>query len=267
MDRHAAAGEAFRRLCEVMHTLRAPGGCPWDREQTLDSLKPYLIEEAYESLEAIEDGDPAKHCEELGDLLLQIVFQAEICAESHKFDAAAVAHGIADKLIRRHPHVFGETRAKDAAGALKSWENVKATERGRAPGRLDGVPKTMPALLRAYRTSEKAAAIGFDWPNAEAVAAKVEEEWREIKAVAHEPEAQRQERLAEELGDMLFAITSWARHVRVDPEAALRAACEKFTHRFRHIEARLKETGRDGQKLPLAELDLLWDEAKVLEKK
>ncbi|MBI5509163.1 MAG: nucleoside triphosphate pyrophosphohydrolase [Deltaproteobacteria bacterium] len=262
MDRHERAGAAFTRLCAIMARLRAPGGCPWDKAQTLDSLKPYLIEEAYETLEALEEGVAAKHCEELGDLLLQIVFQAEICNETGRFDAAAVAGGIATKLERRHPHVFGEVQVQGAAGALLSWETVKATERAAGESRLHGVPKTMPALLRAYRTGEKAAAIGFDWPDSHAVALKVEEEWKELNEVVDSDAADKQARSAEELGDLLFALSSYARHLGVDPEAALRAATDKFAGRFRYVETRLKETGHVKGKVAPELLDALWNEAK-----
>jgi tetrapyrrole methylase family protein/MazG family protein len=265
MDRFERAGAAFARLCSIMGRLRAAGGCPWDREQTLDSLKPYLIEEAYETLEAIEHGEPAKHCEELGDLLLQIVFQAELRAEAEVFDAADVASGITDKLIRRHPHVFGEVEANDAAGALKSWESVKANERAGKEGRLDGVPKSMPALLRAFRTSEKAAAIGFDWPDLPSVARKVEEEWREIRDAQAIAGPDRDERVREEVGDLLFAMTSYARHLGVDPENALRAATDKFSRRFKHVERELVALGKANQKVPINELEALWQKAKDTE--
>jgi len=248
-----------------MGRLRAPGGCPWDREQTLESLKPYLIEEAYETLEAIEDRDLAEHCEELGDLLLQIVFQAELRAEAQEFDAADVANGISDKLVRRHPHVFGDVKADSAAGALRSWEGVKATERKGKTGRLDGVPKTMPALLRAFRMSEKAAAIGFDWPDIASVAKKVEEEWQELHEAQANDTSERTRLIEEELGDLLFALTSYARHLKVDPESALRGAADKFARRFKHVEEDLKAMGKQGQKLPIEELERLWQEAKNTE--
>jgi tetrapyrrole methylase family protein / MazG family protein len=265
MDRFERAGEAFARLCSIMGRLRAPGGCPWDREQTLDSLKPYLIEEAYETLEAIEHGEPGKHCEELGDLLLQIVFQAELRAEAQVFEVADVVRGIADKLIRRHPHVFGEKTANDAASAFKSWESVKANERAGKEGRLDGVPKSMPALLRAFRTSEKAAAIGFDWPDLPSVAAKVEEEWREIHDAQAITGPDRADRVREEVGDLLFAMASYARHLGVDPENALRSATDKFSRRFKHVEGELLALGKANQKLPISELEVLWQKAKDAE--
>lgn len=259
MDRFEHAGKAFERLCRIMAELRAPGGCPWDREQTLASLKPYLIEEAYETLEAIERGDPAAHREELGDLLLQVVFQAEVTHEQGSFTAAEVAEGIHDKLVRRHPHVFGEVRAADAAGALKSWEAIKASEKA-GRGRLAGVPKNLPALLRATRTGEKAAGIGFDWPSVEGVREKVEEEWKELMAAL----ASSSPTVAEELGDVLFALANMARKLGIDAEAALRQATDKFARRFEHVERRVAERG--GGRVPLEELEKFWEEAKAAEK-
>ncbi len=245
-----------------MARLRAPDGCPWDREQDLASLRSYLLEETYELLEAMDRGDPAAHAEELGDLLLQIVFQAQVGAERGTLDLAAVARAIADKLVRRHPHVFARERTDDSPGALRHWERVKAAERGAERSRLDGVPKTLPALLRATRTAEKAAAIGFDWTDAAHVADKVDEEWRELRdAIAGEPRA----RVAEELGDLLFALTSLGRHLGVDAESALRGATEKFAGRFRRVEAILRERGLDPARMTPEELDRLWREAKAVE--
>ncbi len=266
MDRFERAGESFARLCQLMAKLRAPGGCPWDAEQTLDSLKPYLIEEAYEVLEALELGDADKHREELGDLLLQVVFQAEVVQETGGFDIDSVAQTLIDKLVRRHPHVFGDTNtaADDAAGALRNWESIKAQERSakKVPGSvLDGIPANLPALLRATRTGEKAAAIGFDWPNVDGVEAKVKEEWREVHdAVINDPG-----RVHEEMGDLLLALVSWSRHLGIDPEAALRDATNKFQRRFRHVERRVLE-GRLRGKTPADEtldaLERFWEEAK-----
>jgi tetrapyrrole methylase family protein / MazG family protein len=264
MDRFERAGAAFAKLCRTMHTLRAPGGCPWDREQTLDSLKPYLIEEMYETLDAIDSGDADKHREELGDLLLQIVFQSELTAEAGKFDAGEVAEGIDAKLVRRHPHVFGGEKADSASGALKKWEQMKAAERSSDASRLDGVPRAMPALLRALRTGEKAASIGFDWRDVPSVAAKVEEEWDELRALGDGGEAQAKRR-DEELGDLLFAICQLSRHLGLDPEAALTRGVDKFHRRFRYIEKRLSELGREPGKVSLDELEGLWQEAKSRE--
>jgi len=257
MDRFERAGRAFARLCEIMAHLRAPDGCPWDREQTLQTLRSYLLEETYETLEALDRRDFDGHREELGDLLLQIVFQTQITHEERRFDIADVCDGISDKLVHRHPHVFARERADDADDALHTWERQKAAER---PGRsrLDGVPPTLPALLRALRVGEKAAAIGFDWPDASGVRAKVEEEWAELGAA-------RGAEIEEELGDMLFALSSLARHLRVDPEGALRGATDKFARRFRAVETRLSELGTDPMKMSVDELESLWEDAKSLD--
>lgn len=263
MDRFDQAGAAFAQLCRVMARLRAPGGCAWDREQTLTSLKPYLIEEAYETLEAMESGDPKAHAEELGDLLLQIVFQAEIAQESGSFDVARVATGITEKLIRRHPHVFGDGEAKDASAALANWEAIKQKERKdqkKPQGVLSGVPKGLPALLRAARTGEKAAAVGFDWNSATESRAKVEEEWAEL--VEAMDKGLGDAKIHEELGDLLFAIVNVSRRLHQDPESALRNATEKFTKRFEIIERKLADQGRTPKDATLDELNALWEDAK-----
>lgn len=263
MDRFEKAGKAFERLCRIMARLRAPGGCPWDAEQTIDSLKPYLIEEAYEVLEAIERDDAGKHREELGDLLLQVVFQAEVTQEQPSFDITDVVDSISEKLLRRHPHVFSDATAKDATGALRNWESVKARERGADESVLDGIPPTLPALLRALRTGEKAAAVGFDWPSIEGVEAKVDEELRELRAVlaADNAEAARYE----EMGDLLFALVNWARHLGIDAEAALRDATHKFARRFRRIERDVGERGLATADVPLDELERIWERVKAEE--
>lgn len=263
-DRFVRAGQAFEHLCRIMAQLRAPGGCPWDAEQTLASLKPYLIEEAYETIEAIERGEPREHCEELGDLLLQVVFQAEITQESGDFGAADVAVAIVDKLVRRHPHVFGDQRAEDVATALHRWEAVKAKERHPETSCLDGVPRALPGLLRALRTGEKAAAVGFDWPSVQGPLDKIEEEWQELRAVATSA-GESTERIEEELGDLLFSVVNLARHLKIDPEEALRRTIDKFHTRFRHVERRLKADDRAPGQATLDEMDRLWEEAKLLE--
>lgn len=262
MDRFEKAGAAFADLCRVMAHLRAPGGCPWDREQTLDSLKPYLLEETYETLDAIDKGDPKDHCEELGDLLLQVVFQAEIAQET-SFDIADVSDGIREKLIRRHPHVFEGADAKTAKDVVATWEAIKAAERPKSKGLLDGVPKALPALLRAYRTGEKASGVGFDWPDAEGPKAKVLEEWEEIQAaltIDHNTKA-----ISGEIGDMLFALVNYSRHLGIDPESALRETIDRFHLRFRHIERALQERGSEIRDTPIDSLNDLWEEAKSKE--
>ncbi len=262
-DRFARAAQAFERLCRVMAQLRAPGGCPWDAEQTLASLKPYLVEEAYETLEAIERGDPRAHCEELGDLLLQVVFQSEITAESNSSGAAEVALAIVDKLIRRHPHVFGDQKASDVSEALHRWEAIKATERAPEASCLDGVPRALPGLLRALRTGEKAAAVGFDWPTTRGPIDKIEEEWRELRQAVDNPDSP-SEAIEEEIGDLIFSVVNFSRHLKIDPEEALRRTIDKFQTRFRHIERRLKEQDRTPKLATLDEMDRLWEEAKRL---
>ena len=260
MDRFEQAGRAFARLCQIMAQLRAPNGCAWDRKQTLDSLKPYLIEEAYETLEAIEAGDDNGHREELGDLLLQVVFQAEVTNELGKFDIAGVCDTLTDKLIRRHPHVFGGEKADDAGAALSRWENVKAKERDKNKSALAGVPRALPGLLRALRASEKAAAVGFDWPSVTGPKAKVEEEWHELLEALGEPGEHAKH--VHELGDLLFAVVNLARHLDLDAEESLRHAVDRFQSRFQFIERRLAEQDRTPKQATLEEMDRLWEEAK-----
>lgn len=247
-----APGSSFLRLVEVMQRLLAPDGCPWDREQTLASLRSYLIEETYEVLDAIDGGDPAAHCEELGDLMFQIVFQAAI---ADGFDIDDVADGIADKLTRRHPHVFGDARYEDV-----DWNEMKREERG--PRRtLDGVPRAMPALARAQRISERAAKVGFDWPDVAGCRAKVAEELAEIDRELASPTVDR-ERVADEIGDLLFAAVSLARKVDVDAESALRATIDKFESRFAFVEDELGARGSSPRASTLEEMDALWERAK-----
>lgn len=256
-------GEAFERLVGIMARLRGPDGCPWDQEQSLESLRAYLVEETYEVLEAIETGTAADHREELGDLLLQVVFQAELRREQGDFDAADVAHAISDKLIRRHPHVFGEARADGAAQAFEQWEKAKSKEKG---GRsiVDGVPRALPALLRAQRTGEKASRVGFDWPDVSGALAKVREEIGELEAAIARGDKRHVEH---ELGDLLFAAVNVARFTEVGAEDCLHAAVGRYRARFQYIERRAADLGEDMSAMGLARLDALWDEAKALEAK
>jgi MazG family protein len=271
----AAAERAVARLLGIMDRLRDPGGCPWDREQTLRTLTPYLLEEAHEVIEAIEAGDAAHHREELGDLLFQVVFQARIAREEGKFDFAQVCDAISDKLTRRHPHVFGDATVSGAGEVVKNWERIKAEERkekGEKPrSAIGGVPAGLPALVRAERITEKASAAGFDWPDVDGVLAKVREELAELEheLASHgkEPESgPARERIGEELGDLLFALANLGRFVKVHPEEALRGALRRFEARFHHVEARLLESGRTPRESTLAEMDGYWDEAKEREK-
>ncbi|MFQ5880840.1 MAG: nucleoside triphosphate pyrophosphohydrolase [Candidatus Methylomirabilales bacterium] len=255
------SGPLFEHLVQIMATLRAPGGCPWDREQTRESLKPFLIEEAHEVLEALDRGGGEKLQEELGDLLLQVVFHAQVAAELGEFAVDEVLENVTDKLIRRHPHVFGETRAETAQEVLSNWEKLKQAERGgvRQVSALSGVPKSLPALLRAQRLQDKAARVGFDWGETAAVLRKVEEELGELKvAVGKGPEA-----MEEEMGDLLFSLVNLARFLHLNAEEALRKCIEKFTRRFRHIEEVIAQRGKSLEESNLEEMDALWREAKV----
>ena len=254
--------EEFSDLVGIMARLRAPGGCPWDREQSREDLKTYLVEETYEVLDAIDRGDPSSLKEELGDLLLQVVFHAQIADEEKSFDIWDVCRAINGKLIGRHPHVFGEVKADTPDQVLKNWEAIKKAERGGRASSLDGVPKVLPALLKAYRLQQKASRVGFDWKNISDVEGKVDEEWRELKEAA---ESGRLERVKEELGDYLFAIVNLARFLKVDPEDALQMANEKFTRRFRAVEEEAKGQGRDIHGMALEEMDEIWEEVKKRE--
>ena len=255
--------KAMRRLLEIMDRLRDPGGCPWDREQTLRTLTPYLLEEAHEVIEAIEAGDVAHHKEELGDLLFQVVFQARIAREEGKFDFAEVCKVISDKLIRRHPHVFGDVAVSGSGEVIRNWERIKAEERtqkGQAPrSAIGGVPVSLPALVRAERLTEKAGAVGFDWPDAKAVLGKVREELDELTAAM---DAGSRERVEHELGDVLFAVANLGRWMKTHPEEALRGTLRRFESRFHHIESSLAGRGKSPRDSTLAEMDALWEEAK-----
>ena len=261
------AQDAIERLLSIMERLRGPDGCPWDREQTLRSLRPYVLEETYEVLEAIDADDPREHCEELGDLLLQIVFQAQLTKEEGKFDFADVANAISDKLVSRHPHVFGDATAKDADAVLRQWAALKREEK-KAKGRggdsvLEGVPREMPALARADRLTEKASRIGFDWPDAAGARAKVAEELAEVDEAIASGDA---DAIEHELGDLLFAAANLARKLDLHPEEALRAAVGRFVARFTHIEQELARRGIPPGGASLAEMDALWDDAKSRER-
>ncbi|MGE0824499.1 MAG: nucleoside triphosphate pyrophosphohydrolase [Candidatus Binatia bacterium] len=251
----------FARLVEIMTTLRSPNGCPWDREQTPDSLKPYLVEETYEVLDALEAQDFPAFKEELGDLLLQIVFHAQLMSEAGLFTIEDVAQAIADKLERRHPHVFSDVQVKDADEVVQNWVKIKAQEKAGKADRsiLAGVPASAPALIQAQRLGEKASRVGFDWTCAEDVFKKVEEETHELAATLSSSDGDQQEH---ELGDLLFALTSVARHMNLDAESALRKAGKRFSARFRYIEMRLEQLGEDIHHTSSARLEELWQEAK-----
>ena len=268
------AGDRLDDLIRIMATLRSPGGCPWDREQTLKSLRPFLLEETYEALDALDRDDPRALCEELGDVLFEIVFLSCISEEQGHFTVADVAAGVAAKLVRRHPHVFGDAEKLGSADAvLVKWEELKAAERpegARPKTLLSGVPLTLPALLRAYEYSARAATVGFDWVRAEDVLDKIDEEAREVRtaveARGHHHDASTAARLdedvEEEIGDLLFAIANLARKLGVEPEAALRRANDKFRGRFEQLEAGVAARGGRLKDMTLEELEGEWQEVK-----
>ncbi len=249
--------DPFRELVAILEKLRGPDGCPWDREQTFASLRPYLLEETYEILEAIDEKKYARLKEELGDLILHIVFQAQVAKEDNLFDIDDVLRGINKKLIDRHPHVFGDVEVESTREVLENWEKIKLGEGEKRL--LSGVPKHLPSLLRAFRVQEKAAGVGFDWDSDRDVIAKILEEIKELRRTR---ETNDQEKIEEEFGDLLFAIVNLARFWKVTPEESLRNAVEKFIRRFSYIEDTLKVQGRDVRDATLAEMDAIWDKAK-----
>ncbi len=250
--------EYFDKLWQVMKRLRKE--CPWDKEQTHDSIKAATLEEAYETVEAIDEKDYEALKGELGDLLLHIVFHSAIAEEANEFTLNEVIDGITQKLIRRHPHIFGDVKVKDSKEIEKNWEAIKLKEKGRKSV-LDGVPKSLSALLRAYRIQEKVSKVGFDWKNKADVWEKVEEELREFKEAEKNGDAERTE---EELGDLLFALVNYSRFLKINPENALRKANEKFIKRFEYVEKRLREEGLDITETDLATMDKFWEEGKLV---
>jgi MazG family protein len=266
-------GPAFAQLAAVMARLRAPGGCPWDREQTHSTLRTYLIEEAYEVLDALDSRDDSKFTEELGDLLLQVLFHAQIAAEDRRFSIHDVIREIHDKMIRRHPHVFGNVKAKTSAQVLRNWELLKKEERRAksddsvevkaAHSLLDGVPRTIPALLEAFQLTRKAARIGFDWDNVEGIFDKLREESEELREVLRKKESP--DRIESELGDILFVAVNLSRFLNVDPEIALHKASSKFTRRFREMEKIAREQGTTLAEIPRPQLESLWGQSKQRE--
>jgi MazG family protein len=263
----STTGEKFQRLTGLMARLRAPGGCPWDREQTFDTIKPYTLEETYEVLDAIDRRDWREVAEELGDLLLQVVFYAQMAEEQGLFAVDDSLDAINEKLIRRHPHVFGEESAETAGDVKRIWGEIKAAEKKEKGkhkgGLLDSVPRAMPALVEAQQIASRAAAVGFDWETPEQVVAKLHEELGELE------EARRGASPAElegEIGDLLFVLVNLARFVKVDPEQALRRTNAKFRERFAYIERKLAERGRRLEDSGIAEMEELWQEAKTGER-
>ncbi|HYI11520.1 MAG TPA: nucleoside triphosphate pyrophosphohydrolase [Thermoanaerobaculia bacterium] len=258
------AKRTFDDLVRLMTRLRGPDGCPWDRKQTLPDLKPYVIEEAYEVVDAIDRDDRAALAEEVGDMLLEAVFIAEVTREEGTFDIYDSVTAVHDKLVRRHPHVFGDVEAGDAEQVLVNWEKLKNEEK-KAENKsvLSGVPRSMPALLKASRLTEKAARVGFDWRRTDDVFDKVDEEIQELReAVASSNTAH----VHEEIGDLLFTIANIARKVNVNPEEALQSTNRKFLSRFESMEAQVRERGQNLDQLELEEMDQLWDEAKAAER-
>jgi tetrapyrrole methylase family protein / MazG family protein len=255
---------AFDDLVQLMTRLRGPDGCPWDRKQTLPDLKPYVIEEAYEVVDAIDRNDRQALLEEVGDPLLEAVFIAEITREEGSFDVYDSITAIHDKLVRRHPHVFGDVVAGDAEQVLVNWEKLKSEER-KAENKsvLSGVPRSMPALLKAARLTEKAARVGFDWRRTDDVFDKLDEEIGELREAVDSGETKK---IEDELGDLLFTIANIARKVNVNPEEALQSTNRKFMSRFESMESRVHERGQNLDQLSLEEMDQLWDEAKTAER-
>jgi|SRR5579871_1892103 len=262
-DTGALPGEKFQQLVALMARLRAPGGCPWDREQTFDTIKPYTLEETYEVLDAIDRRDWAEVAEELGDLLLQVVFYAQMAQEQNLFAIGDSLDAINQKLVRRHPHVFGDETARSAGDVKRIWGEIKAAEKkekGReAASLLASVPRAMPALVEAQQISSRAAGVGFDWENPEQVIEKLHEELAELQEARRSASP---DDLEGEIGDLLFVLVNLARFVKVDPEQALRRTNAKFRERFAHIERRLAERGRKLEQSNLAEMEELWQEAK-----
>jgi MazG family protein len=250
----------FEKLCEIVAQLRAPGGCPWDREQTHESLLPALIEEAYEVAGAVRADDKANFREELGDLLLLIVMHAEIAGETGVFKIDNVIQDVTEKLIRRHPHVFGKSDARDAGAVLKQWEAIKRDEKKSDRHYLASLPDALPALMRAQKAQSKVARVNFDWAELHEVIAKVEEELEETKSAIA---SQDRQQIEDEIGDLLFAVVNLARKCKLDAESALQVATDKFVARFNRLEDELQARGKRLGDVDLAELDEIWDEVKM----
>lgn len=249
----------FQELLKIMEALRSEKGCPWDKEQTRESLKPFIVEEAYELIEAIDESDPEKIKEELGDLLFQIVFQCQIAKENNEFKVSDVIEKISKKMIARHPHVFGKAGYKTADEVLLHWEEQKKLEGKMRESILEGIPKTLPSLLRAHRLQKRAAGVGFDWEKVEDVLKKLDEELKEFKEAL---KTKRQDEIEDELGDIFFMLVNISRFIGVNPEDALRKTISKFIHRFRYIEMNAAEQGKKLSDMTLNEMDSLWDESK-----
>lgn len=264
-------GAKFEKLVEIMARLRGPNGCPWDKQQDFNSLKPMLVEETYEVLEAVDNEDFEGLSEELGDLLLHVLFNARLAKEGGHFDINTVIDRISDKLIRRHPHVFGTESASTAEEVIRNWEAIKAREKAeklknRTPEQrslLEGIPSKLPAIHEAHQISSRAARVGFDWPDVEGIFEKLQEEVRELKEViAEDNDKTRRERLEDEIGDMLFVMVNIARYLKIDSESALKRANRKFKARFQHMESELAQQGKTVEETTLDEMEALWQKAK-----
>lgn len=274
-DKHTQSkeriAEQFVRLVEIMRRLLAPGGCPWDRQQTHKSLKPYLIEEAYEVIESIDAENPRELKEELGDLMLQIVFHAELARLDGKFDIADVLESICQKMIHRHPHVFGEEAWDTPEEVLRNWECLKQSEKEQKQEEkhlsiLEGIPRSLPSLIRAHRIQDRAARVGFDWKRIEDVYDKVIEELEELRGLMKQKDAD-PDRIEDEFGDLLFALVNLARFLNIHPEEALQHTNEKFIQRFSYIEEQARNAGKELTSMSLEEMDTLWEQAKSKEQK
>ena len=252
-------GEGFTRLVEIMARLRAPGGCPWDREQSYDTIKPYLLEETYEVMDAIDARDWDGLAEELGDLMLQSVFFAQMASEEGRFTIADSLEAINSKLVRRHPHVFADGDAKTSGEVLKRWDEIKKTEKPQPKGLLSGVPRSLPALVEAQKIAKKAAGASFDWENIGQVFEKLQEELSELEQAR---EVGSQEAIEDEFGDVLFVLVNIARFLNVDPEQALRKTNTKFRTRFEHVERGVEAQGKTLKEAGIQEMERLWQEAK-----
>lgn len=255
--------KAFAELIDIIDTLRSPGGCPWDRKQTSVSLKPYIVEETYEVLDAIDSGDSEHVREELGDVLLQIMLHSQIAFEDDSFHVGDVIRGLSTKMIERHPHVFSNTKVSGTDEVLSNWEKIKAKQKG-ASGLFDGVPSALPGLLKAFRMGQKAARVGFDWPDVMSVRQKISEELEELDdAAVRDGEAE----MRHELGDLLFASAQWGRHMGIDPEEAIRQCCTRFASRFAHVQSLAAAEGKQLEEFSLEELEQFWQQAKHNERK
>lgn len=262
MKRKENSLAALDELIDIIDRLRSPDGCPWDRKQTSETLKPYLVEETYEALDAIDSGDADHVREELGDVLLQIMLHAQIAFEDETFHIGDVIEGLSRKMIHRHPHVFSDASVDGADDVIRNWEKIKAKEKSNR-GALDGVPGALPGLLKAYRMGQKASRVGFDWPDISGVRGKVDEELNELDEAVVEGDSAK---IAHEMGDLLFAVAQWARHLGVDPEESLRQCCTRFKNRFAFVEKSANDAGRILSDMAPEDLDHYWEQAKKNER-